>query len=152
MSFLFATNALANFLAMHCEIFRGIDADPYLVAFHAENGDRNLVSDHQRLTNTTRQNQHVYLPRYRLNRRLTAQSIANIGHCRYAMDTTDHILHPQRKRRPPNGGLGSGVPKGIRTPVTAVKGPCPRPLDDGDLHSFVVEPAGVEPAASTMPL
>src|SRR5213082_960690 len=25
-----------------------------------------------------------------------------------------------------------GVPKGIRTPVTAVKGRCPGPLDDGD--------------------
>ena len=25
-----------------------------------------------------------------------------------------------------------GVPKGIRTPVTAVKGQCPGPLDDGD--------------------
>src|SRR5574343_457845 len=25
-----------------------------------------------------------------------------------------------------------GVPTGIRTPVTAVKGRCPRPLDDGD--------------------
>ena len=25
-----------------------------------------------------------------------------------------------------------GVPRGIRTPVTAVKGRCPRPLDDGD--------------------
>ena len=29
--------------------------------------------------------------------------------------------------------LDSGVPKGIRTPVTAVKGQCPRPLDDGDV-------------------
>lgn len=28
--------------------------------------------------------------------------------------------------------LSDGVPKGIRTPVTAVKGRCPRPLDDGD--------------------
>ncbi len=28
--------------------------------------------------------------------------------------------------------FGNGVPKGIRTPVTAVKGRCPRPLDDGD--------------------
>ncbi len=28
----------------------------------------------------------------------------------------------------------NGVPKGIRTPVTAVKGRCPRPLDDGDLE------------------
>src|SRR5436190_17486958 len=26
----------------------------------------------------------------------------------------------------------AGVPRGIRTPVTAVKGRCPRPLDDGD--------------------
>ncbi|MEY2700015.1 MAG: hypothetical protein RIQ52_770 [Pseudomonadota bacterium] len=26
----------------------------------------------------------------------------------------------------------SGVPTGIRTPVAAVKGRCPRPLDDGD--------------------
>ncbi len=29
-------------------------------------------------------------------------------------------------------GLFNGVPKGVRTPVTAVKGRCPRPLDDGD--------------------
>ncbi|OYV16199.1 MAG: Uncharacterized protein CG439_2208 [Methylococcaceae bacterium NSP1-2] len=29
-----------------------------------------------------------------------------------------------------------GVPKGVRTPVTAVKGQCPRPLDDGDLKLF----------------
>ena len=28
--------------------------------------------------------------------------------------------------------LLSGVPTGSRTPVTGVKGPCPRPLDDGD--------------------
>ena len=27
-----------------------------------------------------------------------------------------------------------GVPKGIRTPVTAVKGQCPRPLDDRDFN------------------
>ena len=27
-----------------------------------------------------------------------------------------------------------GVPKGIRTPVAAVKGQCPRPLDDGDIE------------------
>lgn len=29
-----------------------------------------------------------------------------------------------------------GVPKGIRTPVIAVKGRCPRPLDDGDLELY----------------
>ena len=32
-----------------------------------------------------------------------------------------------------NAYKNGGVPKGIRTPVTAVKGQCPRPLDDGDL-------------------
>jgi hypothetical protein len=30
-----------------------------------------------------------------------------------------------------------GVPKGIRTPVTAVKGRCPRPLDDGDKNLII---------------
>ena len=30
-----------------------------------------------------------------------------------------------------------GVPKGIRTPVTAVKGQCPRPLDDGDKDGHI---------------
>jgi hypothetical protein len=65
-----------------------------------------------------------------------------------------------------------GVPKGIRTPVTTVKGSCPRPLDDGDLgasNSFVkrllgdshligtvksfdlVEISGIEPLTSCMP-
>ena len=30
-------------------------------------------------------------------------------------------------------GFCLGVPTGIRTPVIAVKGRCPRPLDDGDI-------------------
>jgi hypothetical protein len=30
----------------------------------------------------------------------------------------------------------TGVPKGIRTPVIAVRGQCPRPLDDGDLYTL----------------
>ena len=34
------------------------------------------------------------------------------------------FLSPCRKQ--------GGVPTGIRTPVIAVKGRCPRPLDDGD--------------------
>ncbi len=47
-----------------------------------------------------------------------------------------------------------GVPKGIRTPVTTVKGSCPRPLDDGDLGSnsiVLVEISGIEPLTSCMP-
>ena len=34
--------------------------------------------------------------------------------------------------------LSYGVPKGIRTPVTAVKGQCPGPLDDGDSGSTLL--------------
>jgi hypothetical protein len=58
-----------------------------------------------------------------------------------------------------------GVPKGIRTPVAAVKGQCPRPLDDGDMLSYLnqgfitliatqdmVELRGIEPRTSAMPL
>src|SRR5574337_854373 len=38
----------------------------------------------------------------------------------------------------------TGVPTGIRTPVIAVKGRCPRPLDDGDIRRLV-ELGGIEP-------
>ena len=36
-----------------------------------------------------------------------------------------------------------GVPTGIRTPVIAVKGRCPRPLDDGDPVLLQVDVAGL---------
>ena len=48
-----------------------------------------------------------------------------------------------------NGPAKCGVPTGIRTPVAAVKGRCPRPLDDGD--QGMVEPDGIEPSTSCMP-
>ena len=38
----------------------------------------------------------------------------------------------------------SGVPTGIRTPVTSVKGMCPRPLDDGDAGQTIERPENVE--------
>jgi len=37
--------------------------------------------------------------------------------------------------RPYAESIMNGVPKGIRTPVAAVKGQCPRPLDDGDVEA-----------------
>jgi hypothetical protein len=49
------------------------------------------------------------------------------------------------------GGLGTserfytgkiGVPKGIRTPVSSVKGRCPRPLDDGNLGENITQKIG----------
>ena len=79
------------------------------------------------------------------------------------------------------GSLNLGVPTGIRTPVTAVKGRCPRPLDDGDcgtqetidriyatyrikpslqillillilsIRVMLVEVSGIEPLTSCMP-
>ena len=42
-----------------------------------------------------------------------------------------------------NGPAQSGVPKGIRTPVTAVKGRCPRPLDEGDAKLYLVKVARI---------
>ena len=75
-------------------------------------------------------------------------------------------ITPRNKRGPVSNRASfiSGVPKEIRTPVAAVKGQCPRPLDDGDktLNGMgtdfksvpilsLVELAGIEPATSCMP-
>ena len=72
---------------------------------------------------------------------------------------------PCDERRMGNARI-RGVPRGSRTPVAAVKGRCPGPLDDGDGFfscirggpsalrppSGLVEPGGIEPPTSTMPL
>src|SRR6266404_1437370 len=43
----------------------------------------------------------------------------------------DPVEKPKQKRHRDGGVFCFGDPTGIRTPVTAVKGRCPRPLDDG---------------------
>jgi hypothetical protein len=60
------------------------------------------------------------------------------------------------KRAPGSGArflkYSVGVPYEIRTRVIAVKGRCPRPLDEGDgIKLFLVEVSGIEPLTSCMP-
>ena len=44
---------------------------------------------------------------------------------------TDESIEKQRKNRPKRSVLIFGSPNRIRTGVLALKGRCPRPLDDG---------------------
>ena len=59
-----------------------------------------------------------YVPPHVHDRDRSGHALAVGGHLRAA------LVEKAPMRR--------GVPKGIRTPVTAVKGRCPGPLDDGD--------------------
>ena len=47
----------------------------------------------------------------------------------YAWEGRGRMPHFQKRK---SNRAEFGVPNGIRTHVTAVKGQCPRPLDDGD--------------------
>ena len=52
------------------------------------------------------------------------------------------VCLPYVWREPFKNGRKYGVPTGIRTPVAAVKGRCPRPLDDGDAEARWRESTG----------
>tara|TARA_B110000211_G_scaffold233398_1_gene299522 strand:- start:6426 stop:6689 length:264 start_codon:yes stop_codon:yes gene_type:complete len=54
--------SLVNLLAMNLYVFRGINADPYLVAVNPENGNFYIVTNHQRFAYTACQNQHAITP------------------------------------------------------------------------------------------
>jgi hypothetical protein len=43
----FLLDALIDFFAMHGNVFRRIDSDPYLITFDAEHRDVHIVTDHQ---------------------------------------------------------------------------------------------------------
>ena len=91
--------------------------------------------------------------------------------CNFARRRVGHFCISERFTAPPCQ-VHDGVPRGIRTPVTAVKGRCPRPLDDGDEARcsktiarnneykkqrsrktilIMVEVSGIEPLTSCMP-
>src|SRR5262249_32950794 len=52
-------DAPVDLLAMHGDTARRIDADADLVALHAQHGDGDVVTDHDRLSDPSCQNQHV---------------------------------------------------------------------------------------------
>jgi hypothetical protein len=54
----FSTDALVDLLAVHRDILRRIDPDTHLIAFEAEYGDRDVVSDPQRFALSSSQYQH----------------------------------------------------------------------------------------------
>src|SRR6185503_1749128 len=93
--------------------------------------------------------------RQTLRRSGVQQDVPRTSCCRTPRGS--HRPLASQTNKPPRGGLDLfGVPTGIRTPVTAVKGRCPRPLDDGDcvLPSgccWLVEVSGIEPLTSCMP-
>ena len=62
-----------------------------------------------------------------------------------------HANGPTRTRSEP-GRSGRGAPNGSRTRVTALKGPCPRPLDDGDAQTSISEVAALGAPAARPPV
>src|SRR5580658_3942896 len=58
----FMLDALEYFFAMHGHRAWRVDSHANLVALHAQDGDRDLITDHDRLTYASRQNQHVSPP------------------------------------------------------------------------------------------
>lgn len=54
-------NALIDFFAMNCDVFRRVDPDPDLLAAHAQYGDRNVVTDIYAFTDFAGEYQHGLL-------------------------------------------------------------------------------------------
>ena len=58
-----ALYALINFLPMYADFFGGLDTQPHLVPLHAQHGQRDVVANHQHLTDSSGQDEHGLLPR-----------------------------------------------------------------------------------------
>src|SRR3546814_1676108 len=53
---------LVNFLSVHRDLFRGVDANTHLVSFDAEHGHGDFtIANNQALCAPTSQNQHTFL-------------------------------------------------------------------------------------------
>jgi len=55
-------NAIADFFSMHCHISRRIDPKPDLISIHTHHSDGNIRSNHERLADPPRENQHLHSP------------------------------------------------------------------------------------------
>src|SRR5580692_9006470 len=53
----FVLDAFEYFFAMHRDTAGCVDTHPHLVTLHAQNRDRDFVTDHERFTHPPRQNQ-----------------------------------------------------------------------------------------------
>src|SRR5580692_7999751 len=58
LALLLALDALVDFFAVDGNILRRVDADPYLVALHTQDGHGDIVTDHHSLTDPSRQYEH----------------------------------------------------------------------------------------------
>jgi len=54
-------NALIDFFAMYGNVFRGVDANPDLLAANAQNSDRNVITDIYAFTDFAGEYQHGLL-------------------------------------------------------------------------------------------
>ena len=57
--FLFLLDTLVDLFAVNGNLFRRVDANANLIALHTQDGNGNVIANHQGFTNTTGKNQHT---------------------------------------------------------------------------------------------
>jgi len=58
---LLAFDPFIDFFAMHRNVLGCVDPNPDLITFHAQHGDGDFITDHERFPNSARQYQHIKL-------------------------------------------------------------------------------------------
>jgi hypothetical protein len=59
---LLALDALVNLFAVYGHGLRRVDADTYLIALHPQNRDGDFITNHDGLSNPSRENEHLPVP------------------------------------------------------------------------------------------